>query len=99
MKEDFSIKIGDPVQGVPPSTVETGKYAAVYQALDSLTNGEWLPVTFDTKMAAYNFRVSASTQRKRSVEVVLRGETVYIRNSANGHPRKRQATKKSNAKR
>lgn len=73
------MKINDPVQSVPASMMGRGKYAEIYAALDRLTNGDWLPVTFDTRMEAYNFRVSATTQRKRSVEVVLRGETCYIR--------------------
>lgn len=74
------MKLGKPTGNTPPRCkVKHGKYDAVYQAVQGLRRGEWLPVTFPTEHEAYNFRVAATTQRKLPLEARLRGSEVYVR--------------------
>ena len=76
-----SVKINRPTTQVPkPTQTVRGKYAEIYVATDKLKPGEWLPIEFPTKQAAYNFRVSAATHRSKVMEATVRGRTVYLRN-------------------
>lgn len=57
------------------------KYAATYRKLDDLPATEWLPVTFDTERAAFNFRLACVKHRTRKIEAKQRGKAVYARNA------------------
>lgn len=75
--------IKTPVDSVPSknrSKYDSGIYKKIYFALDKLEKGKWLPIEFETKKEAYNFRVACDTHRTRLIEARMRDRTVYIRN-------------------
>jgi hypothetical protein len=77
------VKISKPTKELPQHSSRkgvTGKYLAIYSAVDKLKPDEWLPVQFATAHEAYNFRVAVATHRHRLMEAVLRGSEVYVRN-------------------
>jgi hypothetical protein len=72
---------GEPVDKVPKQRRPGGaKYGPIYQEIDALDAGEWLPVRFDTKAEAFNFREACVKHRTRNMEAKQRGTTVYARN-------------------
>lgn len=79
------MKVGKPVDSVPSKNAgrDDGKYAKVYRTVDSLRDGQWLPVSFETTKEAYNFRVAIDTHRTRLMEGKQRKCTVYVRNKKN----------------
>jgi hypothetical protein len=80
------MKIGKPVGEVPANHPgrDGGKYAQIYQAVDKLSDGDWLPVTFDSSREAYNFRVAIETHRTRLLQGKQRGQVVYVRKKPRG---------------
>lgn len=76
------MKLGKAVTEVPPNRLSRndGKYAEVYNAVDKLKKGEWLPVTFDNTKEAYNFRCAIETHRTRLMQGKQRKCVVYVRN-------------------
>lgn len=74
------MKIGKPTGLVPDSgSRDDGKYADIYKAVDKLQDGQWLPVSFNSRREAYNFRLAVETHRTRVMEGKMRGNTVYVR--------------------
>lgn len=80
------MKVGTPTTEIPErgGRRDNGKYAELYQSVDKLPDGEWLPVIFTTKKQAYNFRLTVETHRTRLMEAMLRNRTVYVRNRPAG---------------
>lgn len=73
---------GETIIGLPPIRHPAGeKYAAIYRKLDAQITGEWLPVSFDTKREAFNFRLACVKHRTRRIEAKQRAKTVYARNT------------------
>ena len=75
------MRLGKPTTVLPPkaSGRNDGKYAAIYNAVDKLKNGDWLPVTFKTTKEAYNFRIACETHRTRLLEATMRQCVIYVR--------------------
>lgn len=84
------MKVGTPTREVPERDHSRGggKYEQLYEAVDNLPDGEWLPVVFPTRKRAYNFRLAVETHRTRLMEATLRNRTVYVRNKQTSNTRK-----------
>ena len=68
-------KIERPVTEVP-GTSNRDKYAAVWQAIAVLADGEWLPVTVETAARAGSLAQQAN---RHHIETRRRGLIVYLR--------------------
>lgn len=75
----MKIEIGDPVTRpqIPPKKkgANGDKYAEVWQAVDALTKGAWLPVTVERPTIAIGL---VQTARSRGYLATQRGCTVYV---------------------
>lgn len=77
------MKIKEPTTEIPKKGIRGTQrtiYSEIYKRIDSLNDDEWLPIEFNDKKKAYNFRVACDTHRNRLMEAQLRGRTVYVRN-------------------
>ena len=76
------MKIGAPVRVIEAKSPRgncKSKYSQIYESVAQLSNGDYLPVVFDTVMEARRFFLAAKTLRTRSYEATVRRCTVYIR--------------------
>lgn len=73
------MKIGKPVKEVPENTARHwGKYLEVWKAVESLPNGDRLPVQCETKKAATLLYYAAHTHRTLPLRAKQRDNVDYV---------------------
>lgn len=73
------MKIKSPVKKVPQGAHKrSAKYAAVWEAVVALPNGDWLPVECKDRSAVNRLCISASTHRTLKLRAKRRGSTAYL---------------------
>ena len=75
------MKIGKPTKNVPRNGRGLGsnsKYQAVWEAVERIKNGDWLPIIFDNATNARRFRTCCTLVRFK-LDARMRGLVVYVR--------------------
>lgn len=69
------MKIGRPLKKLPHERHggRRAKYQAIYDAVDKLAEGDWLPIEFETRAEA----VRAAGALRHRMTVSIHGNTVY----------------------
>ena len=77
--------IGQPVDRIPSSVYNVGDYIPFFQQVDSITNGTYLPITFNEVKDAVNFRQRLAGDKR--YESCRSKGTVYVRRADIGFPK------------
>ena len=70
----MTFEIGEPV-GDAPQPGRYGRFKTVYEAVEQLSDGQAVPVTFDAQMDAQNF--ATNTSARKVMNMTRRGTVVY----------------------
>jgi len=83
-EEATAFEILAPVATLPRKRRATSKYAAIWEAVDKLQDGAWLPVKCETAKELRLIQTSAGSNRNNTCETFADGLTLYLRRKRNG---------------
>lgn len=72
------MKIGKPVNSPPNALQRQSKYIEVWNTVEALPKGEWLPVECDTEKEAHSLYGSTYAHKTLPLRAIRRGTTVYV---------------------